>query len=366
MLDRQLRRHLEAEMRDAPALRGFLAAVDKAYRHADLQHDLVARSLDLMSEELNQRNQELSERVRLMQEAEAALMREKAEQAQLIHHLEAAHHQLLQSEKMASIGQLAAGVAHEINNPIGFVNSNMGTLRGYVEQLLVVLDAHEAAFEYVPDGPARARIETVRATAELEYLKSDITDLLDESSDGLARVRRIVQDLKDFSHNDQGEWGYADLHKGLDSTLNVVNNEIKYKARVIKEYGVLPMIRCLPSQLNQVFLNLLVNAAHAIDEQGEIVVRTGVEGDPEKAGEVWVEIRDSGRGIPRHLLTRIFDPFFTTKQVGKGTGLGLYISYGIVHKHGGRIEVDSEAGRGSVFRVTLPIHPNESQENAHD
>jgi two-component system, NtrC family, sensor kinase len=271
---------------------------------------------------------------------------------------------LLQSEKMASIGQLAAGVAHEINNPVGFVNSNLGALRGYVEQLLAVLAAFEAVLEGIPAGAARERIESAMRMAELDYLKTDIVALLDESSDGLARVRRIVQDLKDFSHSDQGEWCYSDLHKGLESTLNVVNNEIKYKARVIKEYGELPMVRCLPSQLNQVFMNLLVNAAHAIDGQGEIHVRTGVDGS-DKDASVWVEIADTGKGIPEQMLTRIFDPFFTTKPVGKGTGLGLSISYGIVRKHGGRIDVKSEVGKGSVFRVILPIHPAENEADDH-
>jgi signal transduction histidine kinase len=364
LLKRQIAGHLDADAPGNPALRPFLMAIDKAYRHADAQRDLIERSLDQMSQELNQRNQELNERVLRMQEAEVELLRDKSEQAALISRLEAAHNQLLQSEKMASIGQLAAGVAHEINNPIGFVNSNLGTLRGYVEQLLAVLAAFEPVLDIVPDGPARERIEAAMQAAELDYLKSDIVALLEESSDGLARVRRIVQDLKDFSHSDQGEWVYADLHKGLDSTLNVVNNEIKYKARVVKAYGDLPMIRCLPSQLNQVFMNLLVNAAHAIEGQGEIGVRTGVEGVGER-GSVWVEISDSGVGIPANLLTRIFDPFFTTKPVGKGTGLGLSISYGIVHKHGGQIEISSEVGKGTVFRVSLPIHPVETEANDH-
>jgi signal transduction histidine kinase len=292
--------------------------------------------------------------ITLRRQAETALLREKEEQQILIRKLEEAHNQLLQSEKMASVGQLAAGVAHEINNPIGFVNSNLGALRGYIDQLLTVLAAFESALDFVPAGPLRERIEAARQAAELDYLKGDIVALLEESSDGLARVRRIVQDLKDFSHSDQGEWIYADLHKGLESTLNVVNNEIKYKARVVKAYGDLPMIRCLPSQLNQVFMNLLVNAAHAIEGQGEIGVRTGVAGEGE-GSSVWVEISDTGAGIPEHLLTRIFDPFFTTKPVGKGTGLGLSISYGIVHKHGGRIEVSSKVGKGTVFLVTLPI-----------
>jgi two-component system, NtrC family, sensor kinase len=341
LLERQIQKHLAPGAADS--LHSFLEAVDRAYRHADEARVRVERSMDLMSDELNTR---LEEKLA----TEAALQQEKAEQAALIKRLEEAHNQLLQSEKMASIGQLAAGVAHEINNPIGYVGSNLGTLRGYVDRLLNVLAAYETIEREFTEGSLHDRLAAVKTEADLAYLKADIADLLSETGEGIARVRRIVQDLKDFSHVDQGDWLLADLHKGLESTLNVVNNEIKYKARVVKEYGELPALRCLPAQLNQVFMNLLVNAAHAIEGQGTITIRTGRHGD-----EAWVEISDTGKGIPAHLLTRIFDPFFTTKPVGVGTGLGLSISYGIIQKHGGRIEVESEPGQGTTFRIRLPI-----------
>ena len=360
LLERQIRRHLGENATIPEAWQTLLRAIGDAYEQADDDHKRVEHSLDLMSQELTERNRELRQQLDEKRASEAALSCEKAEQAALIKRLEEAHNQLLQSEKMASIGQLAAGVAHEINNPIGYINSNLGTLRDYVGQLLAVLDAYENAEGLLPEGEAREGVASAKRAAELDYLKADIVALLDESSDGIARVRRIVQDLKDFSHVDLGEWTLADLHMGLDSTLNVVSNEIKYKARVVKEYGQLPMVRCLPSQLNQVFMNLLVNAAHAIEGQGVIHVRTGVDGE-----NVRIEIADTGSGIPEQLRTRIFDPFFTTKPIGKGTGLGLSISYGIVCKHGGRIEVESEMGRGSVFRVILPIHPVESEETDH-
>ncbi len=284
-------------------------------------------------------------------QVEELLRKEKAEQQALIKKLEEAHNQLLQSEKMASIGQLAAGVAHEINNPIGYVNSNLGTLRTYIEQLLRVLDAFQQA-ENACDSQARAQIKALMEEVEMDYLKQDILDLLKESGEGIQRVKQIVQDLKDFSHVDEAEWQQADLHHGLDSTLNVVHNEIKYKADVVKEYGDIPRVECLPSQINQVFMNMLVNAAHAMEDgkRGLINVRTGMAGD-----EVWVEFADDGKGISPENLTRIFDPFFTTKPVGKGTGLGLSLSYGIVEKHRGRIEVSSEVGKGTVFRIWLPV-----------
>ncbi|WP_377701150.1 ATP-binding protein [Pseudoduganella sp. UC29_71] len=282
-------------------------------------------------------------------------VRKRMEQAQhdLIAKLREAHEQLLQSEKMASIGQLAAGIAHEINNPVGFVNSNMGTLRNYVATLFGVVDAYDQALAAQPLPAAlAARLAAARQAADLEFLREDVTELVKESMDGLKRVKDIVQALKDFSHVGETEWQVADLHHGLDSTLNIVANEIKYKCTVEKHYGVLPQVECLASQLNQVFMNLLVNAGHAIKERGTITLRTGAEN-----GWVWIEVGDTGCGIPPENLNRIFEPFFTTKPVGSGTGLGLSLSYGIVNKHGGRIEVASEVGKGTRFTIRLPVHP---------
>ncbi|MYN11103.1 ATP-binding protein [Pseudoduganella aquatica] len=286
-------------------------------------------------------------------------VRKHMEQAQheLIAKLREAHEQLLQSEKMASIGQLAAGIAHEINNPVGFVNSNMNTLRSYVGTLFGVLDAYDQALAAQPLPAVLAgRIAAARQAADLAFLREDVTELVKESMDGLKRVKDIVQALKDFSHVGETEWQVADLHHGLDSTLNIVANEIKYKCTVEKHYGVLPQVECLASQLNQVFMNLLVNAGHAIKERGTITLRTGAE-----KGWVWIEVGDSGCGIPAENLNRIFEPFFTTKPVGSGTGLGLSLSYGIVHKHGGRIEVASEVGKGTRFTIRLPVHPPKTE-----
>ena len=265
--------------------------------------------------------------------------------------LQEAQNQLLQSEKMASIGQLAAGVAHEINNPIGYVHSNLGTLEKYVQDVFSMIDSYEQAEGAITDEAVRTRLQSARKKLDIEFLKEDLHALMEESRDGITRVKNIVQNLKDFSHVDASdEWHVADLHKGIDSTLNIVNNEIKYKANVVKEYGDIPEVECLPSQLNQVFMNLLVNAAHAIEERGAITIRTGQQGE-----EVWVEVADTGKGIAPEHLNKIFDPFFTTKPIGKGTGLGLSLSFGIVQKHHGRIEVQSEVGKGTTFRVWLPV-----------
>ena len=285
----------------------------------------------------------------------AEVERQREEQAKLFRDLEAARQQAMQSDKLASIGQLAAGVAHEINNPVGFVLSNFSSLQRYVEDLFRVLSAYEALEPLVPaDAPQLAKLAGARADADIDYVKDDVSQLLTESRDGLDRVRRIVQDLKDFAHTGSSVWQPADLVQGLESTLNVVRNEIKYKAEVVKQYGSLPEVRCVPSQLNQVFMNLLVNAAHAIADKGTITVSSGVEAD-----EVWIAIADTGCGIPPEVLGHIFDPFFTTKPVGHGTGLGLSVSYSIVKRHGGRIEVESAPGKGSIFRVWLPIHGEE-------
>ena len=197
-----------------------------------------------------------------------------------------------------------------------------------------------------------ANIKHVKQKADYVYLKEDIEALLVESEDGLKRVRQIVEDLKDFSRPDSSDWEWSDLHQGIDSTLNVINNEIKYKADVVREYGEIPPIHCIIAQLNQVFMNLIVNAAHAIEEHGTITIRTSTVCDG-----VCIEVSDSGSGMDEKTCKRVFEPFFTTKPVGKGTGLGLSVSFGIVEKHKGRIDVDSEVGKGTTFRICLPIDP---------
>jgi two-component system NtrC family sensor kinase len=351
LLERQLRRFFGGVERLPPDLKPFLAAVNDAYVAADEDRLLIERSLELMSQELTERNDQLRTELAERRDAEQALLREKAEQEELILRLEETHSQLLQSEKMASLGQLAAGLAHEINSPVGYVNSNLGTLRTYVTDLLKLIDGYEAE-EAGLGEEARRRIAAIREQVDLALLRDDSLSLVEESQEGLRRVRGIVRDLMDFSHAGDAQWQRADLHKGLDSTLNIASNEVKYVADVIREYGELPEVECLPSQLNQVFLNMLINASQAIHgKRGKITVRTGCAG----SDQVFVEIADNGEGIPSGNLKRIFDPFFTTKPVGKGTGLGLALSYGIITRHRGRIEVRSQPGDGTTFRITLPV-----------
>ena len=294
-------------------------------------HDITR--IKQVTHELAQANLKLKSKRRELQKA----YNELAESQQRI----------LQQEKMASIGQLAAGVAHEINNPIGFINSNLGTLDKYMRRLSEFLEALTAAM--VPDGDAADHLARMRKTLKIDYILNDIPSLLSESLDGAERVKKIVQDLKSFSRSDDGEPKAADLVQCLDSTINIVWNELKYKAELVRDFQELPPVVCHAQQLNQVFMNLLVNAAHAIKERGIIKVSTRKE-DP----WVMISISDNGCGIEPQNISRLFDPFFTTKPIGQGTGLGLAIAYDIVKKHKGDIEVDTQLGIGTTFTVRLP------------
>lgn len=324
-----------------------LAEKDLHKVQVDLEHLVARRTMQLA-----QANCQLEEDIRRREAAESELLRRNAELTELNAKLTRAQEQLMQSEKLASIGQLAAGVAHEINNPIGYVFSNFTALENYLAGLLEMLTAYESAESELGAPEVVAQLKELREKVELDYLKGDLPYLMAESREGIVRVRKIVQDLKDFSRADSShQWQLADLHQGINSTLNVINNEIKYRADVIKEYGRVPQIECLPSQINQVILNVVVNAAQSIGkERGTITIRTGSD-----ANQAWIEIGDTGCGIAKENMSRIFDPFFTTKPVGKGTGLGLSLSYGIVQKHRGQIVVHSEAGKGSTFRIVLPL-----------
>lgn len=272
-----------------------------------------------------------------------------SEHEQLNARLEQANRQLLQSEKLAAIGQLAAGVAHEINNPVGYVYSNLQSLGTYLEDLFRLTDAIDGA-------TSLDDLRAIKKNIDYSYLKDDLKDLLAESREGIERVKTIISAMKDFSHIDDEEFKLADLHRGIETTLNVVNNELKYKANVVREFGELPEVECISSQINQVIMNLLVNAAHAIDDFGEIVIRT--RADSENA---IIEVEDNGKGIASENLHRIFEPFFTTKPVGQGTGLGLSLSFNIVQKHNGYITAEhASTGKGTCFRISLPLKQPEA------
>ncbi len=297
--------------------------------------------------------QQVEQRTRELLEANRTLAIEKDQQIVLNHQLQEAQSHLIQSEKMASIGQLAAGVAHEINNPLGYIYSNLHTLQQYLKDLLKIAEAAEGMAAQLPDGDASLqRFRHLQKAVDLPFIQEDLPELVSEAMEGAVRAKKIVQDLRDFSRNSLQECDLFDLEAGLDTTLNLVANELKFKAEVIKEYAGLKPFHCVGAQLNQVFMNLLLNAAQAIEEFGKIFIRTGYQDDE----WLWVEIEDTGPGISAELQAKIFDPFFTTKPVGQGTGLGLSVSYKIIQDHGGRIDLKSELGKGSTFRIVLPRH----------
>lgn len=251
---------------------------------------------------------------------------------------------LMQSEKLASLGEMAAGVAHEINNPVGYVSSNLATLQKYLGFYEEVLDA--------PAGDAEG-LAAIKKRVNYAFIRSDVRNLVNESQEGIERVKTIIKDLKDFARtNTASNYLPSDIHVGLKSTLNIAHNQIKNRAQLKLEFGNLPLVECVPSQINQVFLNLLVNAAQAVpvDKEGLITIRTYSDGS-----FISIEVEDNGEGMSDEILHKIFDPFFTTKEAGKGTGLGLSVSQKIIQDHAGTLTASSSVGVGSVFKITLPV-----------
>jgi two-component system NtrC family sensor kinase len=273
--------------------------------------------------------------------------------------LQNVQNQLLQAEKFAAIGQLAAGIAHEINNPIGFINCNLQTLEKYVahyRQLLGFLNKLEKALND-KDQERVAEIitswEKVRRETNFKFIEGDVGNLLRESEEGVETIRKIIADLRAFASPDKGVKDSVDLEALMESMLNIVYNEIKYKAQLRKDYGKVPPIICNPQKIGQVFVNLLTNAAHAIEDKGFITIRTFI-----KEQYVCVEVSDTGCGIPAEHINRIFDPFFTTNPAGQG--LGLSVSYDIIRRHGGALRFSPNPDKGTTFSVMLPI------ENVYD
>lgn len=262
--------------------------------------------------------------------------------------------QLMQNEKMASIGQLAAGVAHEINNPIGFIGSNLKTLGNYIDKYDCYIRILEDGVRGHTDETLPEQFVDARKKMKLDYVMRDINVLLEECNEGIERVKRIVSDLGTFSRADVSERMKANLNECLESAINIVINEIKYSAELKRDYADLPAVSCNVQQVSQVFMNLLINAAHAIQDRGEEVGEIAVTSWSDGAS-AFVSVSDNGCGIPEERLSKIFDAFYTTRDVGKGTGLGLSISDEIIRKHGGEITVSSEPGAGSTFTVRLPV-----------
>jgi PAS domain S-box-containing protein len=290
---------------------------------------------------LRQKTQELEETLRKLQQT----------QAQLIH-----------SEKMSSLGQTVAGVAHEINNPVNFIYGNLTYVNDYTQDLLALIKVYQEEYPQ----PSLRIIEKSEAI-ELDYLKDDLPKILASMKVGADRIRDIVLTLRNFSRLDEADIKEVDIHQGLESTLLILQSRLNIQTNrpgieVIKKYGKIPLVECYPGQLNQVYINLLANAIDAIESQGKIEQKPTIviETEMDNNKQVKIQIRDNGIGMTEEVRKRLFDPFFTTKPIGKGTGLGLAISHAIVvDKHGGKLVCDSSPGQGAVFTITIPLSQNE-------
>jgi len=321
-----------------------------------LQVVLICRDITEEREKnrkINELNQKLTQAVKQINQKNITL-------ENTLQQLKESQLRVLQSEKMASIGQLAAGVAHEINNPTGYVSSNLKSLSDYQQSLSKAVGLYRQLVDWVQGympgeaGDAAAllgKIKSVEEDEDIGFILDDMAPLISESMEGTQRIKKIVNDLKAFSHPGEDAKKPSDINENINSTLNIVWNEIKYKATVEKDLGEIPLVECYPQRINQVIMNLLVNAAHAIEADGLIRIRTQRVSD-----HIEIVITDNGCGIPEEHLAKIFDPFFTTKAVGKGTGLGLNLAYNIITDHGGTIDVRSKIGEGTSFIIRLPVH----------
>jgi signal transduction histidine kinase len=303
--------------------------------------------MDLKNSQLNEYFKNMEEKVN---EKTRSLQETNNKLAEAYYKLKSTQSRLVQSDKMASLGQLSAGIAHEINNPISFIRSNLETFGDYYSNI------GKFVMECTSGGELKEKYR-------IDFIMEDLPKIIADSLDGIDRVEKIVKNLKGFSHIDKGEAEYRNINEIIDEILSFASNEIKYKAEVVKNYGNIPDVPCYPQQLGQVFLNIVINASHAIEEKGVIRISTYL-----KYNYVIAEFEDNGCGIPMEHLFKIFDPFFTTKEVGKGTGLGLSIAYDIIHAHHGYIEVKSEVGKGSVFYINLPVkkHGPDSKEGFNE
>lgn len=289
---------------------------------------VLTESFNEMSHRIHLARQELQTKIGELEDANREI---RDTQARLVH-----------TAKMASLGQLVAGVAHELNNPIGFVYSNMSTLRDYVEKLHKVIEASKVG---------ATAVASAKAEIDYDFIAQDLPKLIASSEEGARRMRDIVVKLRNFSRLDEAKLKRVDLKEGIETTLSLLQGETKNRIRLHTEFEKLPEVLCFASQVNQVFMNILSNASQAIGEDGDIWIRM----EEQPAGTARISIRDSGPGMKKELIDRIFDPFFTTKDVGEGTGLGLSISYEIIKKHGGEIQVKSQPGQGSEFIIEIPV-----------
>lgn len=287
---------------------------------------------------------------KLLDEKTRTLYDKCQELEETLNSLEQMQEHLIQSEKMASIGQLAAGVAHEINNPVGYALCNLSILQEYI-QAFIKLDTH---MKNQPSSDKNHSYHTLRDSEDIDYIIEDIAPLMEGTLKGLHRIDDIVSNLKKVSHGGELTKKKCNVNSLIDESLKVVWNQIKYSMAIKKDFSDLPLLNCHESKIHQVLINMFVNASHACGTEGALLVKTTLECMNEEQFIV-IEITDNGKGMSKVTLMKIFDPFFTTKPVGVGTGLGLSISFGIITKHGGNIQVKSKEGKGTSFFIHLPV-----------
>ena len=335
-----------------------VADVSSAFNRISTALQDTQTSRDEYEEQLIELNQTLEDKV---ERRTAQINRQVAELQAANDKIADTQAKLIQSEKLASVGQLAAGVAHEINNPIGFVRSNLTTLTEYVETYQTLLKAYQSLSSLAEEERSRhiTEIRKIEDTEDIEFINEDITELLKDSVDGTARVRDIVQGLRDFSHAGGQSRTRCDLNRCIESTLKIVKNGLQNKCTIETSLQPVPEVMANTGEINQILMNLMVNAGQAVGDNGLITVKTAIHNN-----SVQIDIQDNGPGIDPSHLDKLFDPFFTTKPVGEGTGLGLAISYGIIQDHDGEIEVNSELGVGTTFTIRLPVGTPDSMQHA--
>jgi len=307
-------------------------------------------SLRIKNDELSQQNEEISTQKDYLVKLNDELENQKSELNNTLMDLTQAQTQLVQSEKMASLGQLTAGVAHELNNPLNFISSSIAPLKRNMEDLLTLVSKYESVIDEKNLSGGFTDVEAYKKDMDYVFLVKETTDLLKGINEGAFRSEHIVKDLRTFSRMDENEFKAVNLHEGIDSTLLLLRHKMQDNITIHKNYGNLPHVECLPGKLNQVFMNILTNSILAIEDKGDIFIETSRVDDKAR-----ITIRDNGKGMSNETREHIFEPFFTTREVGKGTGLGLSITYSIIEEHEGTIEVLSEPGSGSEFIITLPF-----------